>query len=169
MSYYENSVHLRGNVGEDSVESQLGESGKSAVRFKLATNREWFEKGSDRTPENKKTRTEWHNLVVYFGNLIDQAKRLKKGQYVHVEGELTTRKWVGTDGQNHSKTEIVVTTLLVIQKFRREENGDDDGFSSYNNSYNKNKDFSLNNSKNVFDENINHQHSYDDRFEHVPE
>ena len=69
----------------------------------------------------------------------------------------------------YSKTEIVVTTLLVIQKFRREENGDDDGFSSYNNSYNKNKDFSLNNSKNVFDENINHQHSYDDRFEHVPE
>ena len=56
-----NKVILVGNVGKDP-EIRTMNNGEKIALFSLATNEYW----RDKTTGEKKDRTEWHNVVVYF-------------------------------------------------------------------------------------------------------
>lgn len=104
-----NKVSLIGNLTADP-ETKTFPSGDSIVRFAVATNRKWT---NPETNEPEKD-VEYHALAAR-GKLAEVVARyLKKGSRVYVEGRLKTRKWTGKDGQQRSKTELIVSRLIIF-------------------------------------------------------
>jgi single-strand DNA-binding protein len=105
-----NKVILIGNLGADPEVRRLN-SGDPVVSFRLATSETW----RDRNTNERRERTEWHNVVIFNDNLAKVAEQyLKKGMKVYIEGQLQTRKWTDQQGQDRYTTEV------VLQKYRGE-------------------------------------------------
>ncbi len=105
-----NKVILVGNLGQDP-EVRYMPNGGAVANLTLATSESWRDK---QTGENKEI-TEWHRVVL-FGKLAEVAgEYLRKGSQVYIEGQLRTRKWQGTDGQEKYTTEVVVNTGGTLQ------------------------------------------------------
>jgi single-strand DNA-binding protein len=91
-------------------------SGRPVTTFSLATSRTWNTSEGER-----RTETEWFNVVAW-GSLAEICKQfLIKGQQVYVEGRLQTRHWEDTEGNKHSITEIVANEMIMLGE-RRETN-----------------------------------------------
>ena len=82
MEFYANKVTLKGFVGKDA-ESFATKQQRTLVVFSLATKSGYKNKQTNEWVN----RTEWHRIVA-FGKPVDDAKGLKKGDYVEVEGEM---------------------------------------------------------------------------------
>jgi len=105
-----NKVILVGNLGQDP-EVRYMPNGGAVANITLATSETWRDK---QTGENREL-TEWRRVVL-FGKLAEVAgEYLRKGWQVYIEGQLRTRKWQGTDGQDKYTTEIVVNTGGTMQ------------------------------------------------------
>lgn len=119
-----NKVTLLGNLGADPRVANT-QSGSKIVSFSLATSDRW----RDKTSGEMKERTEWHRVVIFNPQLADTAERyLRKGSKVYIEGQLQTRRWEDTNGQERFTTEIVLQNFggtLVLLDPRS-----DDGASS---------------------------------------
>ena len=101
MSGSINKVMLLGNLGNDP---DILNEGKIA-KFSLATSESWKDKSSG----ERKTKTEWHRIVIFNEGLVRIAEKyLKKGSKVHLEGQLQTRKWEDKDGIEKYTTEVVL-------------------------------------------------------------
>ena len=103
-----NKVFILGNLGADP-ETRYATDGGAICNFRVATTRYWKDKQGDRKEE-----TEWHRCVAFGrqGEVADEY--LKKGNAVHVEGHLRTRKWTDKDDVDHYSTEIIVDVLTLI-------------------------------------------------------
>ena len=123
-----NKVILVGNLGKDPEVRYL-EGGTAVANFTLATS----ETFKDRNSGERKTNTEWHNVVVWRGLAEIAEKFLKKGMQVYVEGKLRTRQWQDKDGNNRYTTEVVADTLQMLG--RKDDNNNSD-YSSNNASTN---------------------------------
>ena len=106
-----NKVILIGNLGKDPEVRYL-EGGTAVAKFTLATSENY----KDKTSGERKTLTEWHNIVVWRGLAEVAEKYLKKGSQIYVEGKLRSRQWQDKDGVNRYTTEIVADTLQMIGK-----------------------------------------------------
>ena len=103
-----NKVILVGNLGRDP-EIRESEWGR-ACNLNIATSESWKDKQSG----ERKTKTEWHKVVIYNEGLVGVAERfLQKGSTVYIEGQLQTRSY-DKDGETRYITEI------VLQKYRGE-------------------------------------------------
>lgn len=99
-----NSVTLMGYLGADP-EIRNTQSGSRSASFRLATSDTW----RDKQTGEKRSKTEWHNVVVWNDKLVDIAERyLQKGSLVHVQGRLETRKWQDQQGNDRYVTEVVL-------------------------------------------------------------
>ena len=103
MAYSINKATVLGNVGKDP-EIRSFPNGDRVANFSLATSESW----KDKTTGEKKTKTEWHNIVVKTEPLVEiVSKYVKKGSKLIVDGKLETRKWE-KDGATRFTTEIVL-------------------------------------------------------------
>jgi len=114
-----NKVILVGNLGKDP-EVRHFEGNSSVASFSVATSDSYM----DKTTNERKTQTEWHNVVMWNGLAGVAEKYLKKGSQVYIEGKLTTRKWQDKDGNDRYTTEVVARTMKML--------GSKEGGSSYN-------------------------------------
>src|SRR3989338_8027887 len=104
-----NKVIIVGNLGADP-EVRYMPSGGAVTNISVATSDGWKDKESG----EKKERTEWHR-IVFFNRLAEIAgEYLKKGSKVYVEGSLRTRKWQDKNGQDRYTTEIVSSTMQML-------------------------------------------------------
>jgi len=110
-----NKVILVGNLGKDPEVRYL-EGGTAVANFSIATS----ETFKDRNSGERKTNTEWHNVVLWRGLAEIAEKYLKKGMQVYIEGKLRTRQWQDKDGNNRYTTEIVGDNLQMLG--RKDEN-----------------------------------------------
>ncbi len=110
-----NKVILVGNLGKDPEVRYL-EGGTAVANFPIATSETY----KDRTSGEKKTTTEWHNIVLWRGLAEIAEKYLKKGSQIYLEGKLRTRQWQDKDGNNRYTTEIVGDNLQMLG--RKDEN-----------------------------------------------
>lgn len=106
-----NKVILVGNLGKDPEVRYL-EGGTAVANFTLATS----ETFKDRNSGERKTNTEWHNIVVWRGLAEITEKYLSKGMQVYIEGKLRTRQWQDKDGNNRYTTEVVADNLQMLGK-----------------------------------------------------
>jgi len=103
-----NSVQLIGNVGQDIDVVNL-ESGKKLVKFSLATNETYKnDKGE------KVTNTEWHNLIAWGKTAEIIEKYVEKGTQLAVRGKIAYNKYEDKDGNKRSKTEIVISEIVMF-------------------------------------------------------
>ncbi len=99
-----NKVILVGNLGADPRVSNT-QSGAKIVNLSVATTDSW----KDKLSGERKDRTEWHRVVIFNPQLAELAERyLHKGSKVYLEGQLQTRKWEDSNGQEKYTTEIVL-------------------------------------------------------------
>ena len=105
-----NKVILIGNITRDPLVKNTDNSKKVAL-FSLATNR------YNKTAEwENKSESEFHNCVAW-GSLADRAEKfLTKGKLVYVEWRLRTRVIDKEDGTKSYKTEIVISSLIFLNK-----------------------------------------------------
>lgn len=98
-----NRVTLYGALGADP-EIRNTNGGKVAS-LRLATEERWKDKSGE-----KKTRTEWHRVVVWGDGLCGVLEKyVRKGSKLIVEGKLQTRSWEDQQGQKRYSTEVVVS------------------------------------------------------------
>ena len=99
-----NKVIIVGNLGADP-EVKSFQNGGRICNLRIATSEDW----KDRTTGEKKERTEWHSVVLNSDGLVSVAERfLKKGSKVYIDGQLRTRKWQDTLGNDRYTTEVSV-------------------------------------------------------------
>ncbi|MFL7812427.1 MAG: single-stranded DNA-binding protein [Anaerolineales bacterium] len=114
-----NKVLLIGRLGQDP-EMRYTPAGKPLTKFQLAVNRSWTTADGE-----KKTETEWFNIVAW-GKLAEICNQyLNKGQQVYIDGRLHTRYWQDDDGSNHSAVEVIAQEMIMLGS--RSEDGDEDG------------------------------------------
>ena len=105
-----NKVIIVGNLGRDPEIRSLN-SGDKVCNLSVATSESWRDKATG----EKKEKSEWHRVVIFNDNLSTVAEKyLRKGSKVYIEGQLQTRKWTDSSGQEKYSTEI------VLQRFRGE-------------------------------------------------
>jgi single-strand DNA-binding protein len=105
-----NKVTIIWNVTRDPA-IKTTENGKKIALFTLATNRYY------KTAEwENKSESEFHNCVAW-GNLAERVEKfLLKGKLVYAEGRLRTRAIEKEDGNKIYKTEIVISSLIFLNK-----------------------------------------------------
>lgn len=108
MSYSLNKCQLIGNVTRDPELKQTRD-GKVLARVTVATSVNW--KTAD---GEKKTKTEFHNVVIFgnFANTVSQF--LRKGDKVYVEGMVETSSWEDDNGVKKYKTEIISKNMMFL-------------------------------------------------------
>ena len=100
-----NRVSLMGRMGCDP-EVKTFDNGDRVCNFRIATGDKW----KDRNTGEDRERTEWHQIVVYGDGLVKLAEKwLRKGNRVHLEGSLRTRKWQDQQGNDRYSTEVVLS------------------------------------------------------------
>lgn len=103
----ENQVQLIGRLGMDPEAKQINDSVKTS--FTIATNTVY--KDGD---GNKKTLTDWHNIVAWGGLANTMEQFLKKGDKVGISGRLVTRSYETEDGTKRYFTEVIAKDMLML-------------------------------------------------------
>jgi single-strand DNA-binding protein len=80
------------------------------ANFSLATSESY----KDKTSGERKTITEWHNIVLWRGLAEVAEKYLKKGDSVYIEGKIRSRQWDDKDGNTRYTTEIVGDNMVML-------------------------------------------------------
>lgn len=104
-----NKVILIGNLGKDPEVRRL-ESGVAVASFPMATS----ESFNDRNTGERRTLTEWHNVVLWRGLAEIAEKYLRKGSSVYIEGKLRTRSWEDQDKNMRYTTEVIADNMTML-------------------------------------------------------
>lgn len=108
MSRSLNKVMIIGYLGRDP-EMRYTPSGRPVTTFSVATSRSWNTSEGER-----RTETEWFNIVSW-GTLAEICKQcLTKGQQVYVDGRLQSRRWEDTEGVKHTSVEVVANEMIIL-------------------------------------------------------
>lgn len=110
MSSLKNSVRLIGHLGEAPKVKKL-ESGKIVANFSIATN-EVYKNGNG----EKISDTTWHKLVAWGKPAEIAEQYLKKGSEIAIEGRLTNRTYENKEGEKQYITEVLVNSILMLDK-----------------------------------------------------
>jgi single-strand DNA-binding protein len=128
-----NRVMLLGNLGADP-DLRFGQGGAdtAVLRLRLATTESYFDK---RTNERKE-KTDWHNVVVFGKRGEALQKILQKGSTIFIEGRLSTSSYE-KDGQKHYRTDVVANNVILAGRsagggMSRDEGGGGGGGRSFN-------------------------------------
>lgn len=104
-----NKVILIGRLGRDP-ELRYTPGGQPYAKFSIATDDVWQDKNGER-----KTRTEWHNIVAW-GKLAETCNQyMRKGRLVYIEGRIQTRQWEDNAGAKRSTTEIIMQDMSLLE------------------------------------------------------
>jgi single-strand DNA-binding protein len=118
-----NKVILIGNLGK-APEIRATQDGREIANLTIATSDNWTDKNSG----EKRERTEWHRVVIFNPGLVTLAKKyLHKGSKIYLEGQLQTRKWQDTNGQDKYTTEIVLQGYNGVITFLDSKGGGEGG------------------------------------------
>jgi single-strand DNA-binding protein len=115
MSRGLNKVMVIGHLGKDP-EMRYTPSGRPVTTFTVAVSR-----SCNTADGERRTETEWFNIVAW-GNLAEICKQyLYKGQQVYIEGRLQTRRWEDKESQKHTSVEVVANEMMMLGD-RRDNN-----------------------------------------------
>ena len=115
---YVNVVHLIGYLGRNPEHKSVRATDRKYAVISLATQRSW--KGAD---EQWHSKTEWHRVVAWNGFGEYAATKLRKGDYIYVEGKLVSSTYDKEFGKGKNKVTVPLKTWQVradsIRKLNR--------------------------------------------------
>jgi single-strand DNA-binding protein len=103
-----NKVQLIGNLTRDP-ELRYTPSGAAVCSFGIATNRSWTTDTGEKREE-----ADFHNIVAWNKLAEICSQYLVKGRKAYVEGRLSTRSWTGNDGQQRTRTEVIIDDMIIL-------------------------------------------------------
>jgi single-strand DNA-binding protein len=111
---------LLGNCGKDP-EIRETASGRMAT-FSLATSETW----KDKVTGDKKTSTEWHNIVVYNDNLINLTEKyIRRGSKLYIDGKFKTSTYEKDGVEKKSiKVELGYGGVIELLPSKKEDSYD---------------------------------------------
>ena len=111
MSGSLNKVMLIGNLGRDP-ELKVTPSGQALARFSVATTETW--KDPQNPTGERKSKTEWHNIVVWGKQAEIAEKVLRKGKQVLIEGRIQYREYTDQAGVKKTACEIRCDNFVML-------------------------------------------------------
>lgn len=117
-----NKVILIGNAGKDPEVRYL-ENGVGVATITIATSENY----TDKKTGEKRTITDWHNIVLWRGLAEITKNYVKKGSKIYVEGKLRTRSYTDKDNIVRYITEIIADELQLLTP--RQEAAENQGAS----------------------------------------
>ena len=111
MSGSLNKVMLIGNLGRDP-EIKVTPSGQALARFSVATTETW--KDPQNPTGERKSKTEWHNIVVWGKQAEIAEKFLRKGKQVLIEGRIQYREYTDQAGVKKTACEIRCDNFVML-------------------------------------------------------
>jgi len=108
-----NKVILIGRIGKDP-DTFTFDDGTKKISFSLATTESY----RDRTTNEWRDQTEWHNIVGYR---YLAEKNIAKGDLVYIEGKIKNRKYNDRDGNERYITEILSEKINILARSRSSE------------------------------------------------
>ena len=119
-----NKALLIGRLGRDP-EMRYTPAGRPVTTFSMAVSRSWNTSDGD-----KRSETEWFNVVAW-ANLAEICKQyLVKGSLVYIEGRLQSRHWEDNEGNRHSSVEIVANEMIMLDDKREESHETDNDYET---------------------------------------
>lgn len=112
-----NKVILLGNLGKDP-EMRHTPNGVPVCSFPVATSETY----TDRQSGEKRTQTEWHNVVLWRRLAEIAEQYLRKGSQVYIEGKIRTRSWDDENGNKRYTTEVVGDQMQLLGRPQGEDN-----------------------------------------------
>ena len=94
-----NKVLIIGRVGRDP-EMRYTPNGDPVTSFSVATNRRYTVQGEQREE------TQWFNVSAWNRLAENCNQYVVKGMRVYVEGRLSTREYMGQDGQTRTSLDV---------------------------------------------------------------
>lgn len=104
-----NKAIIVGNLGRDP-EVRYTRAGTAVTNLSVATNEQW----KDRQSGERKTRTEWHRVVLFNRLAEVAAEYLAKGSSVYLEGRIQTEKWEDQAGETRYTTKIIANEMTML-------------------------------------------------------
>ena len=105
-----NKVMVIGNVGRDP-EMRYLQNGTPVTNFSVAASHSWTSPDGEKREE-----TEWFSIVAW-NKLAEVCNQLvSKGRKVYIEGRLRTHSWEAQDGTKKYRTEVVASTMILLDK-----------------------------------------------------
>ncbi len=108
-----NKVILIGRIGKDP-DTFTFDDGTKKISFSLATTESY----RDRSTNEWRDQTEWHNIVGYR---YLAEKNIAKGDLIYVEGKIKNRKYNDRDGNERYITEILSEKINILGRPRGAE------------------------------------------------
>lgn len=108
MNNLRNKVQLIGHLGATPIVKEFGNDKKLAT-ISLATKEVFYNKEGER-----KTETQWHNLVCWNKTAELAERYLDKGSEIAIEGKLTYESWEDQQGNKKYSTKVIVNEILMI-------------------------------------------------------
>lgn len=128
-----NQCSFIGRLGQDPEVKSFQNGGRIA-NLRIAVGEQW----KDKTTGERQERTEWVSVTLNSDGLIGVAERfLRKGSKVFVQGQMRTRKWQDTSGNDRYSTEIIVggfggiLTMLDGKPDGQRQQASNDGAGSF--------------------------------------
>lgn len=124
-----NQCTFTGRLGADP-EIKSFQSGDRIANARLAVSQTW----KDKQTGERKERTEWVTLNFRGGLVGVVEKFLRKGSQIAVTGQMATRKWQDSNGNDRYSTEINVRDMTMLggksdsQPSIKEDASSDQGF-----------------------------------------
>ena len=110
-------VFILGRVGKDPSKKETDNT--MICSFPVATSRKY--KAAD---GQVKEETEWHSIVCFGTSANFAAAHVVKGDTVHIEGYLKTRKWTDSDGNDRYVTEVIANSVNKVWDSKKGSDGD---------------------------------------------
>jgi single-strand DNA-binding protein len=101
-----NEVSLRGRLGNAPKYVAGAEGNQSRASLSVCTNYTYVTKDG-----TEKSRSEWHDVVIWGKAADNAAKYLVTGLQVEVSGRLQRREYEAKDGTTRRVTEVVATQI----------------------------------------------------------
>ncbi len=115
-----NKTILMGRLGRDP-ELKQARTGGSVLSISVAT------KDREKQGDQWQDVTDWHEVVLFGRQAEYLADKARKGDRVLIEGKSKVRKWVGKDGQEKQRSEVVAFSVELLSSGQSEQGGQSGG------------------------------------------
>lgn len=106
-----NKVILIGNLGKDP-EIHYFDDGSAKATLALATSETY----KDKQTGERRTVTDWHDIVLWRRTAELAEKYLRKGSKIYVEGKLKKRSYQDSDGKTRFVVEVVADSFTMLDR-----------------------------------------------------
>jgi single-strand DNA-binding protein len=116
-----NSVNITGRLTDSPSYRKFEKEGGSVAEFTIAHNRRWKSKESDEWKED----TSFFRIKAYNGLAEKVKEKIRKGDFVLVEGRLQEETWENEERKKRSLVKIIAESVHLVYPHQKSKEGEE--------------------------------------------